>query len=169
MDTETSPVHEGACACGHVRFRMTTDPLFVHCCHCTWCQRETGTAFALNALIEADRVELIDGSVEIVDTPSASGEGQRISRCPICRVAVWSNYSGAGDLVHFVRVGTLLEPDRLPPSLVWELAYSEMWFTDNGRDMLGDDIPPGELNHARVAGRHFGFPFCHGGDIADPG
>ncbi len=111
------PVHEGRCTCGHVRYRLTSPPLFVHCCHCTWCQRETGTAFALNALIEADRVELLSGEVEIVDTPSASGKGQRISRCPICKVAVWSNYGGAGDLVRFIRVGTLLEPDRLPPDV----------------------------------------------------
>ncbi|MGD8440245.1 MAG: GFA family protein [Holophagae bacterium] len=111
------PVHEGRCTCGHVRYRLTSPPLFVHCCHCTWCQRETGSAFALNALIEADRVELLSGEVEVVDTPSASGKGQRISRCPICKVAVWSNYGGAGDLVRFIRVGTLIEPDRLPPDV----------------------------------------------------
>ena len=115
-DAEPS-VHEGRCTCGHVRYRMTSDPLFVHCCHCTWCQREAGAAFALNALIEADRVELLSGEVEIVDTPSASGKGQRISRCPACRVAVWSNYGGLGDLMRFIRVGTLLEPGRLPPDV----------------------------------------------------
>lgn len=109
--------HEGRCTCGHVRYRMTGEPLFVHCCHCTWCQRETGTAFALNALIEADRVELLAGEVDVVDTPSASGKGQRISRCPSCRVALWSSYGGLGDAVRFVRVGTLLEPGRLPPNV----------------------------------------------------
>lgn len=117
MDPKTPPTHEGACTCGQVRFRMTSDPLFVHCCHCSWCQRESGTAFALNALIEADRVELIEGEVEIVDTPSASGKGQRISRCPVCRMAVWSNYGGLGDLMRFIRVGTLLEPGRVPPDV----------------------------------------------------
>lgn len=127
MNSETSPVHEGACACGHVRFRMTSDPLFVHCCHCTWCQRETGAAFAVNALIEADRVELLSGDVEIVDTPSASGKGQRISRCPVCRIAVWSNYSGAGDLLHFVRVGTLLEPARTPPDIHIFTSTKQPW------------------------------------------
>ena len=69
---------EGGCSCGHVRFRMNREPLFVHCCHCSWCQRETGSAFALNAIIEADRVELLAGEVEVVDTPSNSGKGQRI-------------------------------------------------------------------------------------------
>jgi len=108
---------EGACTCRAVRYRMTSRPLFVHCCHCRWCQRETGSAFAINAMIESDRVELLAGTPEIVDTPSASGKGQKIARCPVCRVAVWSNYAGAGDAVRFVRVGTLLEPDRLPPDI----------------------------------------------------
>ncbi|MSP74678.1 MAG: aldehyde-activating protein [Rhodospirillaceae bacterium] len=91
--------------------------MFVHCCHCRWCQRETGTAFALNAMIEADRVELLAGDVEAVNTPSNSGKGQKISRCPRCRIAVWSNYAGAGDAVRFVRVGSLDEPDRMPPDI----------------------------------------------------
>jgi len=108
---------EGGCTCRFVRYRMTSAPLFVHCCHCRWCQRETGTAFALNAMIEADRVEMLHGEVEVVDTPSMSGKGQKISRCPKCRVAVWSNYAGAGDAVRFMRVGTLDEPDRLPPDI----------------------------------------------------
>src|ERR1044071_3826072 len=89
---------------------MTSEPLFVHCCHCRWCQRETGAAFALNAMIEADRVEMLAGEVEVVATPSNSRKGQKISRCPKCRIAVWSNYSGAGDAVRFVRGGTLDEP-----------------------------------------------------------
>ena len=102
---------EGGCTCRHVRYRIKSKPLFVHCCHCRWCQRETGTAFALNAMIEADRVELPAGEPELVDTPSASGKGQKIWRCPHCRIALWSNYAGAGDEVRFVRVGTLDEPD----------------------------------------------------------
>ncbi|HTP98756.1 MAG TPA: GFA family protein [Casimicrobiaceae bacterium] len=113
-DTRT-PAYDGGCACRHVRYRMTTRPLFVHCCHCRWCQRETGSAFALNAMIESERVELTHGEVEVIDTPSNSGKGQKIARCPKCRVAVWSNYAGGGDAVRFVRVGTLDEPDRFPP------------------------------------------------------
>ncbi len=113
-DSET---FTGRCTCNAVRYRMTGKPLFVHCCHCRWCQRETGSAFVLNAMIEADRVELLQGEVEVVPTPSESGRGQKIARCPNCRVALWSNYSGAGDAVRFVRVGTLDEPDRLPPDV----------------------------------------------------
>jgi len=127
MGVEEETTHEGACTCGHVRFRMTSDPLFVHCCHCRWCQRESGAAFALNALIEADRVELLSGEVEIVDTPSESGKGQRISRCPDCRVAVWSNYGGGGDSVRFVRVGTLFDPDRLPPDIHIFTSSKQPW------------------------------------------
>src|ERR1051325_7835858 len=88
-----------------------------HCCHCRWCQRETGASFALNAVIEADRVVLEEGAPEVVLTPTNSGKGQRISRCPACRIAVWSNYAGSGDALRFVRVGTLEEPDRLPPDI----------------------------------------------------
>lgn len=96
---------------------MESEPLFVHCCHCRWCQRETGSAFALNAMIEADRVSLLQGRVETVMTPTNSGKGQKISRCPECRVALWSNYSGAGEAIRFVRVGTLDDPDLLPPDI----------------------------------------------------
>jgi hypothetical protein len=87
---------EGGCTCRQVRYRLTGTPLIVHACHCRWCQRETGTVHALNALYEADRVAHTAGEPEIVVTPSASGKGQKIARCPACRVAVWSNYPQAG-------------------------------------------------------------------------
>jgi hypothetical protein len=115
--TSSDTTYDGGCTCRSVRYRMLTEPLFVHCCHCRWCQRETGASFALNALIEADRVELLRGEVDVVDTPSASGNGQRIARCPRCRIALWSNYGGGGDLVRFIRVGTLDDPDRWPPDI----------------------------------------------------
>lgn len=108
---------EGGCDCRAIRYRMLTAPLFVHCCHCRWCQRESGSAFALNAMIETERVELLQGEPDIIDTPSASGKGQRIARCPQCRVALWSHYAGGGPSICFIRVGTLDEPDRLPPDV----------------------------------------------------
>ena len=101
--------------------------MFVHCCHCRWCQRETGTAFALNALIESERVSLIAGEPERVDTPSNSGKGQVISRCPGCHIALWSNYGGLGDLVRFIRVGTLLEPDHFPPDVHIFTSSKQPW------------------------------------------
>ncbi|MBT8131713.1 MAG: GFA family protein, partial [Gammaproteobacteria bacterium] len=91
-------------------------PLFVHCCHCRWCQRETGASFALNAMIESERL-FLSGTPDVVLTPSESGKGQKIVRCPSCRVAIWSHYAGAGDDLSFVRVGTLDEPDRQPPNV----------------------------------------------------
>jgi hypothetical protein len=96
---------------------MTTRPLFVHCCHCRWCQRETGASFALNAMIESDRVDLLQGEVEHVATPSSSGKGQQIARCTRCRIALWSHYAGSGTRIKFVRVGTLDAPDLLPPDI----------------------------------------------------
>jgi len=108
---------EGKCTCGQVRYKMTDSPLVVHCCHCTWCQRETGSAFALNAMIEMGKLELLAGAVEEVDTPSASGKGQIYARCPDCKVALWSHYAGSGRRVAFVRVGTLLEPAACPPDV----------------------------------------------------
>ncbi len=118
---------EGGCTCRAVRYRMVSRPLFVHCCHCRWCQRETGSSFALNAMIEADRVTLLAGAPEVVITPSNSGKGQKITRCPTCRVALWSNYAGSGDKFRFVRVGTLDEPDRLPPDVHIFTASKQPW------------------------------------------
>jgi hypothetical protein len=110
-------VTTGGCDCRAVRYAMHGAPLIVHCCHCRWCQRESGAAFALNALIEADRVVPLEGTPEPVPTPSASGKGQKIWRCPVCRIALWSNYGGAGDALRFVRVGTLDDPDAFPPDI----------------------------------------------------
>ena len=118
---------EGGCDCRALRYRMETPPLFVHCCHCRWCQRETGASFALNAMIEAERMTLLAGQPDIVDTPSASGKGQKIARCPRCRIALWSHYSGAGPAVSFVRVGTLDDPDLLPPDIHIFTASKQPW------------------------------------------
>jgi hypothetical protein len=118
---------EGGCTCRQIRYRLLGRPLFVNCCHCRWCQRETGTAFALNAMIEADRVELLSGTPDVVVTPTNSGKGQKIARCPTCKVAVWSNYAGAGDLVRFVRVGTVDNPDALPPDIHIFTASKQPW------------------------------------------
>jgi hypothetical protein len=119
--TDQPEDRDGGCACGYVRYRMTARPLIVHCCHCTWCQRQNGSAFAVNALIEADRVHLLQGNVVDVNVPSPSGKNQRISRCPNCQVAVWSYYlamrGGIGELVRFIRVGTLDDPGAVPPDI----------------------------------------------------
>lgn len=108
---------EGRCTCGTIRFRLETEPLIVHCCHCRWCQRESGAAFALNAMIETDRISHLGAAADLIHTPSASGKGQQVARCPSCRVAVWSHYAGSGPVATFVRVGTLEAPDALAPDV----------------------------------------------------
>lgn len=126
---------EGGCDCGHVRYQILLEPLFVHCCHCRWCQRETGSAFVLNAMIESELVSLISGEVEMINTPSASGKGQQIARCPHCQIALWSHYAGAGESIKFVRVGTLDNPDLLPPDIHIFTASKQPWLK------LGDQVP----------------------------
>jgi hypothetical protein len=157
---------EGGCDCRHVRYRMETPPLFVHCCHCRWCQRETGTAFALNAMIEADRVTVLAAEPEIVHTPSNSGKGQKIARCPQCRIAVWSNYAGAGAHVRFVRVGTLDEPDHLPPDIHIFTSTKQPWvilppgtpvvpeYYDRAKYWPAESLARREALLARVAAQH---------------
>ncbi len=108
---------DGGCTCRAVRFALLSEPLIVHCCHCRWCQRETGSAFVLNALIEANRMQTLHGTPDLIDTPSNSGKGQKVARCPTCQVALWSTYNGAGEKLRFVRVGTFDEPDRFPPDI----------------------------------------------------
>jgi len=112
---------------------MMSQPLIVHCCHCSWCQRQTGSSFAVNALIEADRVHVLQGNVAEVTVPTPSGKNQRIARCPNCQVAVWSNYlvlfGGIGDAVRFIRVGTLDDPSRTPPDVHIYTSSKQPWVT----------------------------------------
>jgi hypothetical protein len=123
--------NDGGCACGYVRYRMKSRPLIVHCCHCSLCQRQNGSAFAVNALIEADLVQILRGEVADVEVRSPSGANQRISRCPNCQVAVWSYYlvfyGGIGEFVRFIRVGTLDEPGRLPPDVHIYTSSKQSW------------------------------------------
>jgi hypothetical protein len=106
---------EGGCACGEQRYRLTSSPMFVHCCHCLNCQRQTGTAFVLNMLIEASRVELLGGTPTAVAVPREHGL-HRIVRCPECQVAVWSEYGGRSEVL-FVRAGTLDDPATVSPDV----------------------------------------------------
>jgi hypothetical protein len=106
----------GSCSCGAVKYRLTSAPMFVHCCHCSDCQRQTGSAFVLNALIEADRVELLQGAPSGFLQPTDSGRPHIIHRCPDCGTALWSNYGGREE-IRFVRVGTLERASALPPDV----------------------------------------------------
>ena len=126
---------DGGCTCGAVRYRLRARPMFVHCCHCTWCQRETGSAFAVNALIEASEVELLQGKPVQTTLPSLSGKGQTFWRCAACGVNLWSNYAGAGTKIHFVRVGTLDEPSQVRPDIHIYTSTRQPWV------ILPDGVP----------------------------
>ncbi len=107
---------EGGCACGEVRYRLTAAPMFVHCCHCLNCQRQTGSAFVINLLIEAAHVQLLHGAPVGVPVPRDNNQLHRIFRCPQCQTAVWSEYSGRTEVL-FVRAGTLDDPARAAPDV----------------------------------------------------
>ncbi|PMD15431.1 glutathione-dependent formaldehyde-activating GFA [Hyaloscypha hepaticicola] len=124
---------EGNCDCKHIRYRLEAKPLIIHCCHCRWCQRETGSSFALNAVIEASNVTILNTDPEIINTPSQSGRGQQIARCPKCRIAVWSNYPNAGPLVRFIRVGTLENPDAFSPDIHIYASSKQRWVVLDGK------------------------------------
>lgn len=105
---------EGGCACGEVRFRLASRPMFVNCCHCTDCRRQSGGACVVNAIIETDRIQILTGAPVPMRVPSPSGRPHDIYRCPACQTALWSDYGGRPSL-RFVRVGTLDDPALLPP------------------------------------------------------
>ena len=118
---------EGGCACGAVRYRLASDPIFVHCCHCLNCQRQTGSAFVVNLLIEADRVELLAGEPQPVDAPRDDGSVQKVFRCHDCQVAVYSEY-GRPEVL-FVRGGTLDEPREIEPDIHIFKKWKVGWVT----------------------------------------
>lgn len=135
MDSAEDRYAEGGCACGKVRYSLMRPPMFVHCCHCRWCQRETGSAFALNALIESASVNCLGEVPKLTKIPSSSGHGQTFARCPKCLVALWSHYSGAGTAVSFVRCGTLDDPALAPPDIHIYTSSKQDWM------VVPDGIP----------------------------
>jgi len=121
---------EGCCTCGQIRYEVKATPLIVHACHCRWCQRQTGGPHVINALYEAEMIEVTDGEVENITVPSPSGKGQIIARCPACRIAIWSNYDfyGMRERVRFLRVGTLDDPDLMPPDVHIHTTSKMPWY-----------------------------------------
>src|SRR5438067_7980535 len=103
----TSKTLEGGCGCGAVRYRLTDEPIFVNNCHCRLCQRQTGAGSAVNAFIESDRLELLEGRLTSHELKTGSGRTQVIMRCAECGTAVWSHYPRFGARGAAVRVGTL--------------------------------------------------------------
>jgi hypothetical protein len=105
-----------SCFCSAVKFRLTAAPMFVHCCHCTDCQVQTGSAFAINAIIERDRVEIVEGAPVVVTLPTDSGRPHDVTKCAQCQTALWSDYGRRGVMV-FVRVATLARPHAIVPDV----------------------------------------------------
>jgi hypothetical protein len=132
---------EGGCSCGAVRYRLASEPMFVHCCHCLNCQRQTGSAFVINLLIESDRVELTSGDPHAVEVSRDDGSTQRIFRCPSCQVAVFSEYGRPE--VKFVRAGTLDDPSRIAPDVHIFTKSKVGWVT------LPDSVPAVEIYYDR--------------------
>ncbi len=132
---------EGGCSCGAVRYRLASEPMFVHCCHCLNCQRQTGSAFVINLLIESDRVELTSGDPHAVEVSRDDGSTQRIFRCPSCQVAVFSEYGRPE--VKFVRAGTLDDPSRIAPDVHIFTKSKVGWVT------LPDSVPAVEVYYDR--------------------
>ncbi len=118
--------YDGRCACGAVTYRLTSGPMFVHCCSCLDCQRQTGSAFVLNALIETDRIEVLSGELVPVSVPTDSGRPHDIYRCTECQTAMWSDY-GRRPKLRFVRVGTLEMPAALPPDVYIYTRTKQPW------------------------------------------
>ncbi|HEY1709122.1 MAG TPA: GFA family protein [Rhizomicrobium sp.] len=106
----------GGCFCGAVQYELTAAPMFVHCCHCTDCQTQTGGAFAINALIETEHVVLKQGRPEPVSMPTESGHPHLVYRCTQCQTALWSDYGGR-EVMLFVRVSTLKESHAIVPDV----------------------------------------------------
>jgi len=146
MTNERPVAMEGGCSCGAVRYRMKAKPIIVHCCHCTWCQRETGSAFAVNAFVEGSEVEVLKGAPVQKTLPSLSGKGQTLWRCPECGVTVWSNYAGAGPKFNFVRVGTLDDPSHTPPDIHIYTSTKQPWVVlPEGRPAVPEFYKPGDV------------------------
>lgn len=124
----------GGCSCGCVRYELLSAPMFVQCCHCLDCQRQTGGPFVINAIIEADRMRTTAGEPVGIPVPAPSGEPHIIFRCPSCQVAVWSDYGNKG-WRRFVRVGTLDDPTALRPQAHVFTRTKQPWM------MLSPDAP----------------------------
>jgi len=129
---------EGGCSCGAVRYRLASRPMFTHCCHCLDCQKQTGGAFAINALIETDRIEMLDGAPVAVSMPTESGRPHDIYRCATCQVALWSDY-GRRPVLRFVRVATLDDPKQIAPDVHIFTRSKQPWVG------LPPDVPAVEI------------------------
>ncbi|MBT4486127.1 MAG: GFA family protein [Rhodospirillaceae bacterium] len=122
---------EGGCACGTVRFALRAAPLVVHACHCTDCQRLTGSAFAINAWIEKDQVALLSGELASFAFTDA-GRDNSVHFCPRCGTYIWTEYRPG---FWFVRVGALDDPKAFAPDVHIFTRSKQPWLE------LSGDVP----------------------------
>jgi hypothetical protein len=106
---------DGGCACGAVRYRLLKPPLFVHCCHCTRCQRESGTAYVAHGMIERANLEW-DGEVTAVRLPTDSKTRHEIVHCAACLTPLWGQHGRQPSVMVYLKVGTFDAPERCPPN-----------------------------------------------------
>lgn len=132
---------EGGCACGAVRYRLTAAPIFVNNCHCTLCQRQTGSTSVVNAFVEGDAIEHLEGALSEHLVKTGSGGDQLICRCVACGTAMWSYYPRMGRLGAGLRVGTLDQSGTIRPDAVIFTGDKMPWTA------LPDDIPRFETTY----------------------
>ncbi|WP_374347569.1 GFA family protein [Chitinimonas sp.] len=120
---------DGGCACGALRYRMQRQPLFVHCCHCTRCQRETGGPFAHHAVLERKALLILCGQPERALVPTDSGRKHWVFRCPLCHGAMWNEHGSRSPVLCYIRVGTLDQPAQFPPQAHIYCRSRQPWVT----------------------------------------
>ena len=111
---------DGGCECGAVRYRMGGEPIFVNCCHCRDCQKISGSAFAINGMIEADRLQVLEGKGTLVVEDGAA-------RCSRCKSLLWAEHAQFAGKIRFVRLGTLDEGERFPPDAHFFVRSKHPW------------------------------------------
>ncbi len=121
-ETDFTPL-DGGCRCGQVRFRMERAPIITHACHCRLCQKTSGAPFRVNAMIETDRLTLLDGEPQSFH----GANSQAALRCPACGVALWSHHPRLGEAIAFVGVGLLDEGERLAPEAHYFTRSKHPW------------------------------------------
>jgi hypothetical protein len=138
----TSKTLEGGCGCGAVRYRLTDEPILVNNCHCTLCQRQTGTGSAVNAFIENDRLEQLSGELSEYEFETGSGGIQTVIRCARCGTPLWSYYPRLGRKAAAVRVGTLDDPSAVKPDAAVHVADKPAWAA------LPEGVPAFEIGYS---------------------
>lgn len=122
-------VRSGGCACGAVRYDVRGTPVFVNNCHCTLCQKQTGSTSVVNMFFETERLTQHSGETTRHTVKSGSGGDHIIVRCAACGTAIWSFYPRLGDLGVGIRAGTLDDPGTVTPDAAIFVAHKMPWVT----------------------------------------